>query len=239
MDGVMVEPEPEAHIAAHIDSVRDIWGIDIPREKFWNIIDNGLTDRAIAQALLQWSGRDTKDIPLHEVNRWRVRCGELFQMYTALSEYRPQRLGHVRSGLDRARSISNIQLALATGNLEAIAKAKLALTELDEYFDGSGGYGDFTLNRVELVKDALYTAGWDPQNEIEKASMQSRIYLLGDTVHDMSSARELGIHAIGVATGGHGIRELRDAGAEAVFLRFDRAVEWVIDRSERVWTATI
>ncbi len=240
VDGVMIEPEPEAHIAAHLDTARDVFGIEVPREKFWDACENGLTDRCIAQQLVKYAGQDANNVAGALVERWRLRIGELFQIYTALSEYKPLGMPHVADGLMRAQSIPKVQLAIATGNVERIARAKLESTGLADFFplDG-GGFGDFTLKRVDLLKDALKTSGWPVEDTAVGIAARKRVYLLGDTVHDMQGALELGIHPIGVATGGHGRAELKAAGAEAVFLRFDRAIEFILSQSDGLWTATI
>ena len=49
------------------------------------------------------------------------------------------------------------------------------------------------------------------------------VVVIGDTPHDVACATEVGLRAIGLATGAHSSRELRDAGAWRVFERVPAA----------------
>lgn len=230
IDGVLVEPEPEAHLAAHIDAIRDVFGVDVPLEDFWDVAEHGMTDRRIAQLLAQRGDPRSLDASAEEVERWRQRIGELFEAYTVFGGLKPTLLSRVQHGLDRMRSAHGVQVTLASGNVERIARCKLSETGIADYFpEGEGGFGDFELERHELVRHALQRAGWwDESRNALPANWAARVFLLGDTVRDMEAAQQAGIRSVGIATGGQGTRELKAAGAECVFLRFDRAVEWVL-----------
>ena len=47
--------------------------------------------------------------------------------------------------------------------------------------------------------------------------------VIGDTPHDVSSAKASGAIAVGVATGGHSVEQLKESGADFVFQDFS---EW-------------
>jgi phosphoglycolate phosphatase-like HAD superfamily hydrolase len=44
-----------------------------------------------------------------------------------------------------------------------------------------------------------------------------RVFVIGDTPHDIAAAREVGVRSIAVASGGSGVEQLRSAGPDAVF----------------------
>jgi phosphoglycolate phosphatase-like HAD superfamily hydrolase len=46
------------------------------------------------------------------------------------------------------------------------------------------------------------------------------VLIIGDTPHDISSALDNGLTAIGVATGSYTVDQLRESGAQAVFHDF-------------------
>jgi phosphoglycolate phosphatase-like HAD superfamily hydrolase len=86
-------------------------------------------------------------------------------------------------------------VGLVTGNLEPIARAKMQIAGLNNYFV-VGGFGSDAIDRTELVKKAIKQAK-------EKYNFDSpeEVYLVGDTPLDVSAALKGGAKPIGVETG--------------------------------------
>ena len=105
-------------------------------------------------------------------------------------------------------------LGLVTGNLEAIARAKLKKIGLNEFFK-FGGFGSDHISRTELVKISIRRAGklFDPVDT-------RRIFHFGDAPQDMRAACEAGVTPIGVTTGVFSADELEAAGAFKVIPNF-------------------
>jgi phosphoglycolate phosphatase len=103
--------------------------------------------------------------------------------------------------------------SLVTGNLPELAGYKLAPFGLDTHVDLEvGGYGSLSLDRHDLVSEAMTLAAAKYGREFAPSS----VVVLGDAPGDMRAAVHHGAVAVGVATGRHSSAELRDNGAHAV-----------------------
>jgi phosphoglycolate phosphatase-like HAD superfamily hydrolase len=103
--------------------------------------------------------------------------------------------------------------SVLTGNVPAMARAKLAAFGLDGHLDlGVGAYGDHHEVRAELVPLARRLAGAAYGRDF---GGQATV-LVGDTPLDVEAARATGAWAVGVATGGPTAAELAAAGADVV-----------------------
>jgi phosphoglycolate phosphatase len=103
--------------------------------------------------------------------------------------------------------------SVLTGNVPAMAEAKLAAFGLDAYLDlDVGAYGDHHEVRAELVHlarsraRAAYGADFGGQATV----------LVGDTPLDVAAALTTGARVVGVATGTPTAAELAAAGADVV-----------------------
>lgn len=102
---------------------------------------------------------------------------------------------------------------LVTGNIPAVAEAKLRAFDLTGHLDlAVGGYGDAHADRAVLVRDAwsraeaAYGVRYEPR----------RVVVIGDTPHDVRCALDTGALPVAVATGGSPAATLHAAGAELV-----------------------
>jgi phosphoglycolate phosphatase len=103
--------------------------------------------------------------------------------------------------------------SVLTGNVPAMARAKLAAFGLDRYLDlDAGAYGDHHEVRAELVHLARARAR---AAYGEDFGGQATV-LVGDTPLDVAAALATGARAVGVATGGPTAAELAASGADAV-----------------------
>jgi phosphoglycolate phosphatase len=103
--------------------------------------------------------------------------------------------------------------SVLTGNVPAMARAKLAAFGLDGHLDlDVGAYGDHHEVRAELVHLARRLAGAAYGRDF---GGQATV-LVGDTPLDVAAALATGARAVGVATGGTTAGNLAAAGAHAV-----------------------
>jgi phosphoglycolate phosphatase-like HAD superfamily hydrolase len=95
--------------------------------------------------------------------------------------------------------------ALVTGNLEPIARRKLASAGIGHHFAaGQGGFGSDAEDRSELPAVARARAGgW----------ARERTVVIGDTPRDIACARADGVRVIAIATGPFPPEALADADA--------------------------
>ena len=115
--------------------------------------------------------------------------------------------------LDALKARADIVLALLTGNLERGAELKLTQYGVWHYFE-FGAYADDHHDRDQLGHFARARAA--KRHGIEFPP--ERIFVLGDTPHDITCARAIGAKAIAIATGKFSRAEL---GAHAPHFLFD------------------
>ena len=167
----------------------------------------GRTDKWIVEQLL---GRDGKPNGLEEV-------GQFLDVYVdLLADELPRRNGGLHPGvlgiLEEAHQRPELVQALLTGNIEKGARLKLTRYGVNHFFD-FGAFADDSSIRNELGPHAKRRA----QEKHGEEFPPERIFVIGDTPHDVACARAIGAKAIAVATGSFTKRQLKDCGADAVF----------------------
>jgi len=119
----------------------------------------------------------------------------------------------IREWLTCLAQDSEAVIGLATGNLEAGADIKIGFANLKHFFL-FGGYGDQGTNRTVLIdraiKNGMHFAG----------SPFGRIFVIGDSKHDIVSGREAGGVTVGVATGRASADELAQYHPDYLFNDF-------------------
>jgi len=163
----------------------------------------GKTDRQILREVLAAAGLPA-DPSSDEVARWeQAAC----RVYDRLERDEVPRDEAVAGLLERLRDDGH-ELALVTGNLEPIARRKLGVRGLGEYFPpGRGGFGSDADLRPQLVPLARKRAGGRPPHDT---------IVIGDTPADVAAAAADGVRAIAVTGRLYDRTALRDAGAWAV-----------------------
>ena len=98
---------------------------------------------------------------------------------------------------------------VATGNLRAGARLKLASAGLDAAFDlARGAFGCDAEPRAEIVRLAADRCAAEHPGRI--------VVVVGDTRHDVLAGRAIGARVVGVAMSASSRAELRAAGADAI-----------------------
>jgi phosphoglycolate phosphatase len=111
-------------------------------------------------------------------------------------------LPNVRAILERLRGRGDIYSGLLTGNTRAGATAKLRHYGLAEFFEG-GAFADGTDDRASIARGAFAEA----QRILGRVS-PDRVYVIGDTPHDVACGKAIGARVVAVATGGYSLEQL-------------------------------
>jgi phosphoglycolate phosphatase-like HAD superfamily hydrolase len=117
----------------------------------------------------------------------------------------PQRQGrvlpNVREILEATQRRADIRSYLLTGNTRGGARAKLSHYDLWKYFP-DGAFAQDTGERASIATRALALA-----REAGPVA-EERLFVIGDTPHDIEAANAIGARTIAVATGGYTPAEL-------------------------------
>ncbi|MGD1809505.1 HAD family hydrolase [Dapis sp. BLCC M126] len=187
-----------AGIFALEDAARDIIGKEIDLSK---LDTAGATDRLLAAQILELGDITPDD-------------GKIDQLLQVYSEYLPQSLtrkqGAVLQGVKEILSHlhphrNDLVSLLLTGNTSVGAKAKLTQYGLDSYFDFTqGGFSDQVADRKAIARQALTSA----QELVGEINLE-KVYVIGDTPHDINCCQAIGAKSIAVATGSYKLEELQ------------------------------
>lgn len=126
-----------------------------------------------------------------------------------------QILPGVTSLLSHLAADEQASVGLGTGNFRVSAEMKLRHYGINHHF-GLGGFGDHAEERAEIIAGAIRSAN-------RKFGRHDSIYVIGDTVHDVTSAKANGAIAVGVTTGVMREGELSQAGADIVLPNLEGA----------------
>ena len=156
----------------------------------------GLTDFQIAVRTFEILGVETTD----ETLRRMVRLYEE-GLPAALPLKHGRVLPNVREILEHLRGRDDVRSYLLTGNTRGGAKAKLTHYDLFKYFP-DGAFAEDTGARATIAARALELAGRAGPVALD------RVFVIGDTPHDVDGATSIGAKTIAVATGGYTLDEL-------------------------------
>jgi phosphoglycolate phosphatase len=206
IDGTLLQGSPQAHTAALVGAMRDVHGVPAEDADVAAIRPGGRTDQEIARLVLRRHGVDDAAITA-AMPEWMARAAARYPAEeerhpgSAVAPAAPAALGRMR----RAGGA----LALLTGNLEPIARAKIAQAGLASWFpEGEGAFGSDHERRDALVPIALARAA-------ASGEPPAGVVVVGDTPLDIACARAGGARCVAVATGPHPAAELAAADAVA------------------------
>jgi phosphoglycolate phosphatase-like HAD superfamily hydrolase len=213
IDGTLISGA-HGHVEAFAIAFKEVYGVDA---SIYMINPNGMTDQQIIIETLMKCGLD-KETVLSKINECMRSMIDYFKsIQPKLNVKIFPGVPEILYKLDKEDAI----IGLVTGNLEPIARAKMEIAGLNEYFV-VGGFGSDAIDRSELVKKAIKQAK-------EKFNFDSSedVFLVGDTPLDVSAALKGGAKPIGVATGSFDKGELADAGASRILATLENIDEFI------------
>ena len=145
-------------------------------------------------------------LPDNEANLARFLAGYLAELPAALHNPGNRVLPGVAAALAALAAHGSCVQALLTGNVERGARIKLGHHNLSHYF-GFGAFADDSERRNELGPVALRRA--KEKHGVEFAP--DRVFVIGDTPHDIACGKVIGAQTVAVATGQYSVDELRTA----------------------------
>lgn len=175
----------------------------------------GLTDYQIAARTFETLGIDTDPQFVH---RFVDRYGELLP--ASLPRKQGKVMPNVREILEHLRGRPDVRSYLLTGNTRAGARAKLTHYNLMQYFP-DGAFAEDTGDRASIAVRALELA------KQGGAVAEGRVFVVGDTPHDIECANAISARTIAVATGGYTIEELQPYHPWRVFNELPAVDEFV------------
>ncbi|HLF75912.1 MAG TPA: HAD family hydrolase [Dehalococcoidia bacterium] len=181
---------------------------------FSNIEFSGRTDRWLFRQAHAGCGFEDAAFP---ADLQRFKRAYRRRLHQTLRSCEGRVLPGVVNVLERLAEDGDATLALGTGNFRSTAAVKLGYYNLAHYFR-AGGFGDDTDDRAELIGNARRAA--------ERLSgRHDTVFVIGDTVHDVSAAKANGFVAVAVATGVADTETLSAAGADVVLPTLESAAE--------------
>ena len=180
--------------------VHDLAGIELA----------GRTDKSIATQLLR-----ACDLPVTEENLMGLLDAYLTELAAAFSG--PDRRGRALDGIlpileEIHHRRPDLAQGLLTGNLERGARIKLGHLDLHHFFP-FGAFADDSHDRNALPPHARQRA----ETHHGVPFPPHRIYVIGDTPHDIACGQAIGAKTIAVATGNYSEPQLAACSPSVVF----------------------
>jgi phosphoglycolate phosphatase len=159
---------------------------------------HGRTDRGIARNIFrQFAIEETEE----NWNRFRTAY------LAALPECLAERPGTVLPGvfelLEHLAARPGTAIGLLTGNVREGARLKLGHYGVEVPFD-IGGFGDRHHERDDVAREAWAAV----RQELGERVRADRVWVIGDTPHDVTCARAINAKVVAVCTGGFSVTEL-------------------------------
>ncbi|MGZ6709466.1 MAG: HAD family hydrolase [Solirubrobacteraceae bacterium] len=188
IDGTLLLRASMAHAAAVHEALRAVYGIGDPARP---VEAAGKTDLQIAREICLQADLPASHFDDH-LDDFRIATVEAYARLCP-----PDLSAHVSPGmdavLDELAARDGVRLSLVTGNLEPVARIKLARAGIGHHFArGQGGFGSDHEDRTELPAIARRRAGdWAREQTV----------IIGDTPRDIACARADGVRVVAIATG--------------------------------------
>ncbi len=188
-------------------------------------IDGSLADIDFAGRTDRWIARrifEKFSLPHTEENFTRLIDGYVAHLPPTLANPRARVLPGVREILAAAAARNDVAQGLLTGNLQRGAKTKLGHHGLWDFFP-FGGFADDAELRNDIAPHALRRA----QEHVRATFAPDRVWVIGDTPHDIACGKAIGARTLAVATGSHTTDQLAAHAPDAVMADLaDTAAFW-------------
>ena len=195
IDGTLVYMDRAGERALLI-AIRELYGRDLGESLPIDL--RGRTDTSICRDLLAFLG-----VPATDAEQERFRAAYLDLLPTTLPLVKPHIKPGIIAALDAVHAHPEIHQALLTGNLLEGARLKLSYLDLWKYFD-FGAFANDSHIRDELGPFALARA----KEKLGIDFPRDRVWIIGDTPHDIACGKAIGAKTIAVATGAFSVAEL-------------------------------
>ena len=183
----------KAGVPAWEAAVRDVTGRDF---QLSSIRVPGLTDFQIAVRTFEMLALHPDDAAIRRMVR---RYEELLP--SSLPLKKGSVLPNVREILEHLSSRADVRSYLLTGNTRGGARAKLTHYDLFHFFP-DGAFAEDAGERATIAARALALA------RQAGPVADDRVFVIGDTPHDIQCANAIGARTIAVGTGGYTVEEL-------------------------------
>lgn len=207
IDGTLLRPGDLDHQVAFVEAMQQVYGLPATLE---GVPLAGMLDSQIARLALGRHGLAEAEIDAR-LAEMVVLMGERYAAKVARDSRIERLLPGVVGTLERLQG-DGFALGVLTGNVRAVAHAKLAAAGILRFF-AAGAFGDSARERGHLVE----TARNDAAEVFHQAFSGTRTLLVGDTPRDIEAARHGGALVLAVATGRYDPAQLAAAQPDAVF----------------------
>jgi phosphoglycolate phosphatase-like HAD superfamily hydrolase len=208
VDYTLVRAGPSGRVLYEL-ALHDLYGVPLPGGLSSMA---GRTDTSIALEVLAAAGADAAA----ELPRFHQALAARAEQVSGLVREHGEVLPGARAAiaaLARPRPGGPVVQSVLTGNIEALARVKLAALDLTAHLDlQAGAFGEVSAVRADLVPVARRNAA--ARYDADFAGRST--VLVGDTPHDVRAAHAAGARAVAVATGRFSQAQLADAGADVV-----------------------
>jgi phosphoglycolate phosphatase len=177
-------------------AIRDLYERDLGTELPVDL--RGRTDTSIARDLLAYL-----DVAGGLEEEKRLQLAYLALMPATMPAGKARVLVGIQEALEAVHAHPEIHQALLTGNLREGARLKLSYMGLWDYFE-FGAFADDSHLRDELGPFALARA----KEKLGIDFPPDRVWIIGDTPHDIACGKAIGAKTIAVATGAFSVEEL-------------------------------
>jgi phosphoglycolate phosphatase-like HAD superfamily hydrolase len=198
IDGTLLRNASGAHIQAILVALYEVYGIGTPAgdaAALPRVAAAGRTDLEIAREIALLCGRSATAF-----DEGRARFVELcVRAYAGLvpADLSDRVVEGMAGLLGELTQNPGVRLALVTGNLEGVARLKLARAGIGTHFEhGQGGFGSDSEDRSDLPGVARARAG-----TATRPYARDRTFVIGDTPLDIACARADEVGCIAVTTG--------------------------------------
>jgi phosphoglycolate phosphatase len=195
IDGTLVQMDHAGERALLI-AIRELYQRDLGKQLPVDL--RGRTDTSIVRDLLAFLG-----VPNTPEEQKRLQLAYLSHMPATMPAGKARVLNGIGQALDAIHAHPEIHQALLTGNLREGAKLKLSFLGLWDYFE-FGAFADDSHIRDELGPFALARA----KEKLGITFPPERVWIIGDTPHDIACGKAIGAKTIAVATGSFSVEEL-------------------------------